>query len=55
MNLTIAAKGYLRSVKSDFKVYYDIFYSRKAAPPICLALCSIIIIAYFFGNTGNLF
>ncbi len=55
MNLSAAAKGYLHSVKSDFTIYYDVFYSRKAAPPICLVLCSIIIIAYVFGNAGSIF
>ena len=51
---TIAVKRYLRLVKSDVASYYEMFYSRKAAPPICLSLCSIILIAYAFGNTGKL-
>jgi hypothetical protein len=51
---TLAVKRYIGLIKSDFTSYYEMFYSRKAAPPICLALCSIIIIAYVFGNAGKL-
>jgi hypothetical protein len=43
-------KSYIGSVKTDFTNYYEVFYSRKAAPPICVALCCSIIIIYVLGR-----
>lgn len=45
---------FLRSSKGEFKSYYEAFFSRKGAPPICLALCGMIIGAYIFGSFGLL-
>ncbi len=46
----IVVNRYLRSTKQELTSYYDAFFSRKAAPPICLSLCGMIIVAYFFGS-----
>jgi hypothetical protein len=53
VNSAVANKLY-SALKSEFSCYYSAFFSRKAAPPICIALCSIIIIGYVIGNVGRL-
>jgi len=47
---TSAVKRYIGAVRADFASYYEVFYSRKAAPPICVALCCSIIIVYVLGK-----
>ncbi|MGD6852983.1 MAG: hypothetical protein ACQCN6_13070 [Candidatus Bathyarchaeia archaeon] len=44
----------LRLLKREFIVYYDVFFSRKAAVPISLVLCSTIITIYVLHETGIL-
>jgi hypothetical protein len=43
------ATNLLGAFKNEFGCYYSAFFSRKAAPPICIALCSIIVVGYIFG------
>jgi hypothetical protein len=53
---SIALKGkFICLFKESVSDYYDTFYSRKAAPPICIFLCLIVIISYALSGKGTLF
>jgi hypothetical protein len=52
VNSTIGT--FLGVFKNEVISYYDTFFSRKGAAPICLALCSVIILAYITSNAGSL-
>jgi hypothetical protein len=40
--------------KNEVSSYYDTFFSRKGAAPICLALCSVVVLVYITSNAGSL-
>ncbi|MCW4028889.1 MAG: hypothetical protein NWE92_04495 [Candidatus Bathyarchaeota archaeon] len=46
------AKMCLRSLQREFACYYDTIFSRKAASPICIVLCSTIIVTYVLSQIG---
>jgi hypothetical protein len=52
VNSTIAT--WLRVFKNDVTSYYDTFFSRKGAAPICIALCLVIVLVYITSNAGSL-
>jgi len=37
------------AIKSELTIYENTFFSRKAAAPICIALCCMIIIVHVLG------
>jgi hypothetical protein len=43
-----------REMKTELAAYFDAFYDKKAAPPLCIALCTAVIIGYFISNTRSL-
>jgi len=45
---------FLHVFKNDATSYYHTFFSRKGAAPICIALCSVIVIVYITSNAGSL-
>lgn len=53
MNVTMVTR-YLQTRKGEAKSYYEAFFSRKAAPAICLGLCGMIVGSYIFSYFGLL-
>ena len=46
------AKSQFFSMKTEIVDYYNTFYEHKAAAPICIALCIVIIAAYVGSHAG---
>jgi len=54
VTLNFTVERVLRVFKNEAVSYFDTFFSRKGAAPICLVLCLVIVLVYITSKTGSL-